>query len=218
MTLNLISDSWIPVVDHDGTRRIIAPWEMADPSIQRPDWPRADLNIACLELLIGLVYMADPPADHDDWEDRAAPDPQRLREKLAAYAPAFNLTGEGPLFLQDFEPLDGTPNAPDMLFIDSAGANTAKNNADLMVHRGRYVGLELPFAAMALYAFQAHAPSGGAGNRTSLRGGGPMVTLVDPGRGLWALIWANVPNGQPSGMNELHPFVKTRLFNLPYQT
>jgi CRISPR system Cascade subunit CasA len=216
--LNLISDPWIPVVDHEGKRRVIAPWEMADPSIQRPDWPRADLNIACLELLIGLVYMADPPADRDDWEDRTAPDPQRLREKLAAYAPAFNLTGDGPLFLQDLEPLDGTPNAPDMLFIDSAGANTAKNNADLMVHRGRYVGLELPFAAMALYAFQAHAPSGGAGNRTSLRGGGPMVTLVDPGRGLWALIWANVPNGQPSGLAELPWMHPTRVSDKGLET
>ena len=70
-------------------------------------WPRADLNIACLELLIGLVYLADPPADVEDWDRRSAPDPARLREKLAAFAPAFNLLGEGPLFLQDLEPLTG---------------------------------------------------------------------------------------------------------------
>ena len=206
--LNLITDPWIPVVDKAGLQRIIAPWEMADSGIERLDWPRADLNVACLELLIGMVYMADPPVDRDDWEDRVPPDPQRLREKLKAYAHAFNLTGDGPLFLQDFEPLDGNPNPPDMLFIDSPGANTAKNNADLMVHRGRYHGLDLPFAAMALFAFQAHAPAGGAGNRTSLRGGGPMVTLVDPGEGLWSVIWANVPNGQPSAVSELpwmHP-------------
>lgn len=195
MPLNLISDPWIPVLDTSGQRRIIAPWQIADPSLLRPDWPRADLNIACLELLIGLGFLADPPEDVEDWQDRQAPDAERLRAKLAALAPAFNLTGEGPLFLQDFVALQDALNPPDMLFIDSAGANTAKNNADLMVRRGRYPALDLPLAAMALYTFQAHAPSGGAGNRTSMRGGGPLVTLVDPGAGLWPLIWANVPDG-----------------------
>lgn len=119
------------------------------------------------------------------------------------------MMGDGPRFLQDFDSLEGEPNPPDMLFIDSAGGNTARNNADLMVRRHRYPALELPLAAMALYTLQAHAPSGGAGNRTSMRGGGPLVTLVDPGRGsLWDLVWANVPDGRPAGPEVLpwmHP-------------
>ncbi|MCB1387905.1 MAG: type I-E CRISPR-associated protein Cse1/CasA [Rhodobacteraceae bacterium] len=201
--LHLLIDPWIPVLDTAGMRRIIAPWQMADPALVRPDWPRADLNLACLEFLIGLVFLADPPEDAEDWEDRADPDPDRLRARLEPFAPAFNLTGEGPLFLQDLDPLPGEANPPDMLFIDSAGAQTAKNNADLMVRRGRYPSLDPALAAMALYAFQAHAPSGGAGNRTSMRGGGPMVTLVDPGAGLWSLVWANVPDGRPGAMGDL---------------
>ena len=198
MTLNLIDDPWIPVLCEDGTRWVIAPWQMAQPGILRPDWPRPDLNIACYELLIGLVFLADPPASNGEWQRRIAPDPDRLKQKLATFAPAFNLLGVGPRFLQDLELLQGTPNPIDMLFMDSAGANTASNNADLIVHRGRYAKLDLPLAAMALYAFQAHAPSGGAGNRTSMRGGGPLVTLVDPGDGLWSLVWANIPCGAPS--------------------
>src|SRR5690606_13936476 len=127
--------------------------------------------------------------------DRRVPDTARLRESFSRLAPAFNLTGEGPLFLQDLEPLDGTANSPDMLFIDSAGGNTVRNNADLMVRRERYADLDLPLAAMALHTLQGHAPAGGAGNRTSMRCGGPMVTLVDPGTGpLWDLVWANVPD------------------------
>ena len=103
-------------------------------------------------------------------------------------APAFDLLGDGPRFLQDLEPLGGKGNPPGMLFIDSAGDSTAKKNADLMVRRGRYEALPLPLAAMALYTLQAFAPSGGAGNRTSMRGGGPMVTLVKPqSEGLWPL-------------------------------
>lgn len=218
MSLNLISDPWIPVRCTDGSRRIIAPWQMAEPGIEAPEWPRPDLNIACLELLIGLVYLADPPADIAEWDRRSAPDPARLRDRLAAFEPAFNLLGEGPLFLQDLEPLAGDANPPDMLFIDRAGANTARNNADLMVHRHRYPALDLPLAAMALYTFQAFAPSGGAGNRTSMRGGGPLVTLADPGQGLWARVWANVPYGQPATKDALPWMRATRVSDKGLET
>lgn len=202
MPLNLIRDPWIPVITSDGTARVIAPWQMAQPDILRPDWPRADLNLACLELLIGLVLLADPPADVEDWDTGRTP--ERLQEKLAPYVPAFNLTAEdGPRFLQDIAPLAGEANPLDMLFIDSAGGQTIRNNADLMVWRDRYPQLGSGLAAMALYAFQAFAPAGGAGNRTSMRGGGPLVTLVQPQGPLWATIWANVPDGQPAPIGAL---------------
>lgn len=199
--LNLISEPWIPVIRRSG-RDIIRPDQIAEPDVLRPDWPRPDLNLACLELLIGMVYLSHPP------EGRigrvSPPDGASLRRALEPFAPAFNLLGSGPRFLQDFEPLEGNEGPPEMLFIDSAGGSTAKKNADLMVRRGRYEALPLPLAAMALYTLQAFAPSGGAGNRTSMRGGGPMVTLVKPSTdGLWPLVWANVPTGEPLGADEL---------------
>ncbi|WP_136646424.1 type I-E CRISPR-associated protein Cse1/CasA [Tabrizicola sp. YIM 78059] len=209
--LNLISDAWIPVRRKDGSRAVIAPWQMADDSLAFPDWPRPDLNIACLELLIGLVFLADPPRDAEDWQDRQSPDPDRLRERFAPFAPAFELMGDGPRFMQDREAFaEDDPNSPDMLFIDSAGGQTIRNNADVMVKRGRYGALEPATAAMALYTLQAHAPSGGKGNRTSMRGGGPMVTLVDPGGGFWPLIWANVPDGAPATVETLPWMRRTR--------
>ncbi len=203
MPLNLITDPWIPVLCN-GAKAIVRPDQIAERGVERLDWPRADLNLACLELLIGLVYLADPPESTTDHRNRL-PDPERLRAHLAPWAPAFNLTGDpdgsGPRFLQDITRLEGAPNPLDMLFIDSAGISTAKNNADLMVRRNRYPALSLPLAAMALYTLQAFAPSGGAGNRTSMRGGGPMVTLALPEAGdippLWPLIWANVPTVSP---------------------
>lgn len=208
LLLNLIDDPWIPVLCKNGARRVIAPWQMVESDVLRPDWPRPDLNIACYEMLIGLVFLSDPPAHNGEWQKRYAPDPIRLKTRLTSFASAFNLLGDGPRFLQDIDALPGDANPVDMLFIDSAGANTAKNNADLMVHRNRYGRLDLPLAAMALYAFQAHAPSGGAGNRTSIRGGGPLVTLVDPGAGLWSLVWANVPCGTPARPGDL-PWMRT---------
>lgn len=208
MSLNLVRDAWIPVLLNDGTRRTIAPWQMADTEILALDWPRMDFNIACLEMLIGLVFLVDPPEDVDEWQARRAPDAERLRHRLASFEGAFDLLGDGPRFLQDLEALQGEAVAPDMLFIDSAGEATAKNNADLMTWRGRYPRLSPPLAAMALYTFQAFAPSGGAGNRTSMRGGGPQVTLVDPGGGLWALIWANVPCAQAAPSPDVLPWMQ----------
>ena len=54
MSLNLIADAWIPVRCTNG-RRIIRPDQIAEADVLFPDWPRADLNIACLELLIGYA-------------------------------------------------------------------------------------------------------------------------------------------------------------------
>lgn len=201
--LNLVTDPWIPVRRADGRPDTIRPDQIADPGIAALDWPRPDLTLACYELLIGLTYLACPPRDEDDWLD-GPPDAARLASGLALLAPAFELLGDGPRFMQDLERLDGAPNAPDMLFIDSAGDSTAKKNADLMVRRHRYDALPPALAAMAVYALQDFAPSGGAGNRTSMRGGGPMVTLVNPPEpGLWAMIWANVPYGAPLGSGDL---------------
>ncbi len=206
MSLNLLSDPWLPVW-RDGAQAVVRPFEIAEPGVSRLDWPRDDLNVAGLELLIGLAFLADPPRDDADWHERYdAPDPNRFQAALAPFVRYFELAGQGPRFLQDREPFEtaakaGNVRPPDMLFLDSAGENAARHNADLMVRRGRYPSLSLPLAAMALYTLQAFAPAGGAGNRTSMRGGGPMVTLVRPRDGgahaLWRLVWANVPQGQP---------------------
>lgn len=198
MNLNLITDSWIPVRDRTGNIRHIAPWQMADPDLQWPVWPRVDLEIACLELLIGLLLLADPPADADDWEARAAPDPERLKARLEAFSLAFNLLGDGPRFMQELGGLTGGISPVELLFIDSGGEGGTLTN-----HAGRYPDLTLPIAAMALYAMQTQAPSGGRGHLTSIRGGGGMTVLVDPGQGLWPLLWANVPNGVPGRIEDL---------------
>ena len=162
-TLNLISDAWIPVQRRTG-RDTIRPDQIADPDVLRPDWVRPDLNLGCLELLVGLVYLACPPQGSDDRAN--PPSSAALRKAMEPLMPAFNFLGDGPRFLQDLEPL--------------------------------------PVAAMALYTLQAFAPMGGRGNFTSMRGGGPMVTLVKPfEEGLWPLIWANVPRGEPVGSADL---------------
>ena len=210
MSLNLISDRWIPVIRASGARDDIRPDQIAEEDVVELNWPRGDFKLACLELLIGLIQLADPPASNEEWRRRYdAPEPERTRKKLSKYAPHFNLGGDGPRFLQDMEQFEDNPDnkakVVDMLFIDSSGEKSAKENTDLMVKRNRNRTLSAPMAAMALYTLQAFAPAGGAGNRTSMRGGGPLVTLnipdPDPEKTykppLWQVIWGNVLVGEP---------------------
>lgn len=206
MPLNLLTDPWLPVVRAKTGAVLIRPAEivsaLADDPVLNPNWPRADLNIATYEFLIGLIFAAMPAESKRGWLQRweKPPTNAELDAALAPFAAAFNLDGEGPRFLQDIDDLPGDPNPCDALFIDSAGDSTRKKNADLMVKRDRYQVLSRPAAAMALYTLQAMAPAGGAGNRTSMRGGGPLITLVRPPSAsgfsqpnLWQTIWANTP-------------------------
>ena len=143
MSLNLITDPWIPVL-RDGEHTAIRPDQIAEPGVGALVWRRADFSLACLELLIGLVSMADPPKDGAEWFSRLGrPDAERLREALAPFAPCFSLDGDGPRFLQDMEAFERVAKPSDirpmdMLFIDSAGGSTASKNADLMVKRDRF--------------------------------------------------------------------------------
>ena len=87
---------------------------------------RGDLDLGCLELLIGLVLIADPPENESDWRARyERPLGARLRERLDGLSPHFELDGTGPRFMQDLEPFETERRAKaspaDMLFIDSPG-------------------------------------------------------------------------------------------------
>jgi CRISPR system Cascade subunit CasA len=208
--LNLINDAWLPAVRADGCAEIIRPAEITSEIEINPvvaiDWPRADFRVACLEFLIGLIATACPPDPDDEeawiagWE--SPPAPEALADAFAPFAHAFDLDGPGQRFLQDFEELPGEPDSPETLLIEAPGESTRKKNTALLVKPGRVARLARPAAAMALFTMQCYAPAGGRGNLTSVRGGGPLTTLVLPVISpcpLWHLIWANVPPGKPPG-------------------
>jgi CRISPR system Cascade subunit CasA len=75
------------------------------------------------------------------------------------------------------------------ILIDGSSEESDKRNLDVMVD---VVGLSPSTAALALYALQQFAPSGGRGHRQSMRGGSPMSTLVSGGSTLWHNVWLNV--------------------------
>jgi CRISPR system Cascade subunit CasA len=209
--LNLLTAPWIPVRRLNSGPDIISPSGLLDHLTEDPviaiDWPRADFRIATFEFLIGLLATSCPPEDGNDWLDwwESPPDSAALAVKLAPYAHAFNLDGDGPRFLQDVEDLVSAAEPIERLLIEAPGASTIVKNTDLLVHRDQVSTLGRPAAAIALFTFQAWAPAGGAGNRTGLRGGGPLSTFVLPGarRTLWHMLWANVPYGEPPNTSDL---------------
>jgi CRISPR system Cascade subunit CasA len=221
---SLVHGAWIPVRLADGTVKSIAPFEITSQHDTNPivafAWPRPDFDLASHEFLIGLlaaIYPADL-REPKQWVRlfHEPPSPAELEVAFAPFADAFNLDGEGPRFLQDFDALDGEELPIDSLFIEAPGANTIKLNKDLFVKRGQSRVLSRAAAAMALYTLQQFAPSGGAGHRTSLRGGGPLVTLAlpDGGQGshptLWQRLWLNIPADlrlNPSEMPQAFPWL-----------
>ena len=201
---NLITEPWLPVQRRSGASAWIAPSQINEGIDEDPvvgfAWPRPDFNGAAHEFLIGLLATASAPSDDVGWEEWwfEPPPPEALEERFARLAHAFNLDGPGPRFLQDRCPLEeGAKNKQvGALLMDAPACQTLENNADLFVKRGGTVALCRAAAAMALYTLSAYAPTGGRGHRTSLRGGGPMTTLVvaehGQGKTLWGRLWPNV--------------------------
>ena len=208
--MNLIYDEWIPVRRASGKQEWIAPWQITDQHNSDPvvalNAPRPDFNGALMQFLIGMIQVACPPEKEDDsdWEDKLVdtPSPDELKQAFSHFESAFNLDADGPRFMQDFDELEvKVPESVAALLIDSPGGNTLKNNADHFIKRGGSGCMCPSCAVTALFTLQTNAPSGGAGHRTSLRGGGPLTTLVvlDPTgdkltASLWRNLWLNVLN------------------------
>jgi len=200
--MNLIESPWLPVRYASGARRWIAPHEIADDSaadaVIALDFPRPDWNAAVTEFLIGLTALAFQPNSDDDWRViwREPPTPNVFREKLSPFTSAFELLGDGPRAFQDLDALgDAEEKDIAQLLIEAPGGSALTKNTDLFQKRGVVDALAAPYAAAALITLQTFAPSGGVGHRTSLRGGGPLTTLVRPSATatLWQIIWANIP-------------------------
>ncbi|WP_275100243.1 type I-E CRISPR-associated protein Cse1/CasA [Sedimenticola hydrogenitrophicus] len=205
--INLITDPWIPVRRKSGARELIAPWAITDGHDSNPiialDAARADFKGALAQFLIGLLQTAAAPEpdkgiDWNHWLEEP-PAPETLKTLFMPHAESFELGGEGPRFLQDYTPLSDEPKPIAALFIEIPGANALRNNTDHFIKRGGINGICPACATAALLTLQTNAPSGGVGHRTSLRGGGPLTTLVvlDP-KGeqleatLWRDLWLNV--------------------------
>ncbi len=206
--MNLLDEPWIPIRRLQGDRAWISPWQIveghdsANP-ILAVDAPRPDFTGSLFQFLIGLLQTALPPKDEDEWHDRleVPPSPEELRGLFEPHRHAFELEGDGPLFMQDLDPLAAeVPKEISALLIEAPGGKTVRDNLDLFIKRGRVPAICPACAAAALFTLQTNAPGGGVGHRTSLRGGGPLTTVVlwderpdqELRETLWRNLWLNV--------------------------
>lgn len=198
MPYNLLEEKWLPVLRADGSHDHIAPYQIAetDNPVIALNAPRPDFNGALIQFLIGLVQTAFAPEDEDAWFEifESPPTPEALKNAFAQYQEAFNLDGDGARFMQDLDELaEQKPLPMTVLLMDTMGSETH------FVKDLPPQGMSPALAAMALYTLQTNAPSGGAGHRTSMRGGGPLTTLVlaapikDDAAplSLWQTLWLN---------------------------
>lgn len=204
MQFNLMDEQWIPVLRRDGSPDKIAPHEVtkgfADNPVMAFDAPRADFNGALVQFLIGLVQTAAAPTSASEWRKKLTepPSPNELKAAFAAVRHAFELGGDGPRFMQNFEDVFAEFGGIDGLLIESPGEHTKELNIDHFIKRDSVRVMCPRCCATALFAFQTNSPSGGPGYMTSLRGGGPLTTLVlgdDKHATLWQLILLNVLEG-----------------------
>lgn len=198
MKLDLCTDPWLEFQLADGSRSRLPLAELGRADIVDVVMPRPDFYGAAWQFLIGLLQTAYAPYDDDEWLERfhSPPDSQELASQLEKVKHAFELFGDGPCFMQDFDLLEDASEVDiSGLLIDAPGGNTLKLNTDHFKKRGQVRRLSPAMAAMALFTLQINAPSGGQGHRTGLRGGGPLTTLVvsdDPAQSLFHKLWLNI--------------------------
>jgi len=206
--MNLITSPWIPVRRRDSrTTEYICPWQLTEGHENDPfvavDFPRPDLGSGVVTFLIGLFQLAMTPDNNRQWNSlyETPPEPESLKNALMSYAEYFQVDGDGARCFQDLQLRDEEPRPIGAILIDEPGGQTLKRNSDLFIKRQQFPVLGFSAAIAALITMQASAPAGGKGHRTSMRGGGPLNTLLIPDPrndelpfSLWRLCWLNVLN------------------------
>ncbi|KMJ44387.1 CRISPR-associated protein Cse1 [Xenorhabdus khoisanae] len=198
--MNLVKDTWLTFRMRNGSEEKLPLAAICDPAVVDFALPRADFQGAAYQLAIGLLQTVFAPEDKYEWHDfyEKAPTQADLQTALNRVEHAFNLTGSGPLFMQDFDSLDGAKSTEiSGLLIEAPGANTLRLNTDHFIKRGQCDVISPEMAAIALFTLQINAPAGGVGYRVGLRGGGPLTTLIQPPEldaPLWQKLWLNVVN------------------------
>jgi len=204
--MNLLDEAWIPVRRKNSAQDWIAPWQIGEPDIVALDARRPDFNGALIQFLIGLVQTTTPMNSHAEWQKwyDAPPSVETLKRWFTPVESAFVFDGDGARFMQDFGlrtvgVKDSEFNDIGALLIDAPGDSTLDDNKDHFIKRGFVAGLCPNCAATALITLQTNAPGGGAGHKTSIRGGGPLTTLIvaTPARSLWHTVWLNVRERDP---------------------
>ena len=198
--MNLLEDEWLTAMRRNGeTEKLQGLWQIvngidSDNPIVDIVAPRADFKGALYQFFIGLLQTTFAPKNTRQWRKQwqNPPDEETLKEAFLSVKQAFAIDTQEPAFMQDYELLaDKSPIGIASLLIDTSGGGT------FFIKEGTTESVSPYWAMMALFTLQINAPAGGVGHRTSMRGGGPLTTLVLPNEteqaaSLWHKLWLNV--------------------------
>ncbi|MBV5291098.1 MAG: type I-E CRISPR-associated protein Cse1/CasA [Curvibacter lanceolatus] len=190
---NLVTAPWIGARDRLGGLCRISPCRVGDPALLDLHAPRPDFRSAAYQFLIGLLQTFYAPSSAREWRTRwnQPPSAETLAAAFAPYQDAFALENEGPAFLQDLALPADAHQLPVLDLLIDAGSDSNRHFNKAQSHPG----LCEDCAALAVLTLQLNAPPGGRGIRTSVRGGGPLTTLLVPAQEdatLWQRLWLNV--------------------------
>jgi CRISPR system Cascade subunit CasA len=171
---SLIEQPWIPVRRRSGAAGLIRPADFTDNLDDDPvavlDWARPEQRVACLELLIGMLATAFPPAEPDGWERvwRSPPSPDALHDAFAPLNRAFLLDGDGPRFMQDPEDFEGERRDAETLRVETRRERSIRERVESQFGRHPMPRPEFGPAAMALYCLQRFAAAGNGADASVL--------------------------------------------------
>ncbi len=220
--MNLLTEKWLPIIRQSGQTDWISPCDItskqADDPVMAFHSHRPDFDAALIQFMIGLLQTAYHPVSTRIWDSyyEKPPTPEQLQETFNKLLSAFEFSNTHPAFMQDFTTLEGEKKSVSSLLIEQPGEQTLKFNTDHFVKRNIINQLCYACAATALFTLQINAPSGGAGHRTSLRGGGPLTTLIlseeNTHKSLWNMLWLNVitdfdDDNQKNNMSDIFPWL-----------
>ena len=230
--MNLINTPWMPVRRQNSRKtEYICPWQLTEGHDENPivaiDFPRPDLSSSVIVFLIGLFQLAMTPGSGRAWHRKyeAPPAADEIKTALEPYVDLFRVDGDGARCFQVLELRGEDPRPIGALLIDEPGGQTLRRNSDLFIKREQFPRLGLSAAVAALINMQSSAPAGGKGHRTSLRGGGPLNTLLVPdprndklAPSLWRTVWLNVLSQDEVQSLSGNIHLSEREFILPWLT
>lgn len=204
--MNLLYDVWLPVVRKNTVGEkveTVSIWQILDDYKKNPIIdivaPRFDFRNALYQLLIGIIQVSAAPDNDKEWYNLYYnPYPKNsFKHLILKYRDCFEIDSEKAAFMQDFDlPTDAKEENLDNLFINIP-ANEHFLHQNESFEKALPKSLNPYWAAVTLYTLQTFAPSGGRGHRVSLRGGGPLTTLLIPNKEdstLWNKLWLNIIN------------------------